>query len=166
MGNFKDCHGGTIYCLAVYDAAHDKLDPVSSPFSVGKENGKMEFYEAREETEDVVLLSKFGMLGEFFLGRMVNGVFEGSNSPSFKQKDTLLLIREIPGRLCTMVKTDSSKAYRYVRYYGPAGGYGNISEAGFYSSANDTVPLAGKVLGPEDGAAGAGGAGTDHHRSV
>lgn len=151
---FKDCHGGTIYCLAVYDAAHDKLDPVSSPFSVGKENGKMEFYEAREETEDVVLLSKFGMLGEFFLGRMVNGVFEGSNSPSFKQKDTLLLIREIPGRLCTMVKTDSSKAYRYVRYYGPAGGYGNISEAGFYSSANDTVPLAGKVLGPEDGAAG------------
>lgn len=114
----------------------------------------MEFYEAREETEDVVLLSKFGMLGEFFLGRMVNGVFEGSNSPSFKQKDTLLLIREIPGRLCTMVKTDSSKAYRYVRYYGPAGGYGNISEAGFYSSANDTVPLAGKVLGPEDGAAG------------
>ena len=151
---FKDCHGGTIYCLAVYDAAHDKLDPVSSPFSVGKENGKMEFYEAREETEDVVLLSKFGMLGEFFLGRMVNGVFEGSNSPSFKQKDTLLLIREIPGRLCTMVKTDSSKAYRYVRYYGPADGYGNISEAGFYSSANDTVPLAGKVLGPEDGAAG------------
>ena len=86
---FKDCHGGTIYCLAVYDAANDKLAPVSSPFSVGQENGKMEFYDVQEETEDVVLLSKFGMLGEFFLGRMVNGVFEGSNSPSFKQKDTL-----------------------------------------------------------------------------
>ena len=65
---FKDCHGGTIYCLAVYDAAHDKLDPVSSPFSVGKENGKMEFYEAREEIEDVVLLSKFGMLRGVLFG--------------------------------------------------------------------------------------------------
>ena len=151
---FKDCHGGTIYCLAVYDAANDKLAPVSSPFSVGQENGKMEFYDVQEETEDVVLLSKFGMLGEFFLGRMVNGVFEGSNSPSFKQKDTLFLIRATPDRLCTVVKTGSSKAYRYVRYYGPAGGYGNISEAGFYSSVNDTMPLAGKILGPEDGATG------------
>lgn len=135
------------YCLAVYDAANDKLAPVSSPFSVGQENGKMEFYDVQEETEDVVLLSKFGMLGEFFLGRMVNGVFEGSNSPSFKQKDTLFLIRATPDRLCTVVKTGSSKAYRYVRYYGPAGGYGNISEAGFYSSVNDTMPLAGKYWG-------------------
>lgn len=151
---FKDCHGGTVYCIGTYDAVNNKLNPVSAPFSVNKENGKMEFYDIGKETENIVLLSKFGMIGEFFLGRMVNGVFEGSNLASFEQKDTLFLIRETPYRLCTVIRTDSSKAYRYVRYLGPAGSHGNISEAAFYSSFNDSIPLKGNILGPKDGATG------------
>lgn len=147
---FKFCHGGTIYCLAVYDAKKEELRTVTSPFSVDVENGRMTFYTPQQDTEDVVLLSKFGMLGEFFLGRMVNGVFEGSNVPSFIDKDTLFLINETPNRLCTEVKSNSDKAYKYVRYYGPQGGYGNVSEIKFYECLNDTVPLAGIVIGPED----------------
>ncbi|MCD8317979.1 MAG: hypothetical protein LUC45_03615, partial [Paraprevotella sp.] len=151
---FKSCHGGTIYCLAIYEAGKERLNPVTSPFSVDQENGKLCFYDAQAETENVVLLSKFGMLGEFFLGRMVNGVFEGSNTPSFTQKDTLFKVNEVPNRLCTVVTINPAKAYRYIRYYGPTGGYANISEATFYSSPHDTVSLSGKVIGPEEGACG------------
>ena len=152
--SFADCHGGTVYCLATYDAAKGVLHAVTSPFNVNVDTGEMTFYEPEESTEDVVLLSKFGMLGEFYLGRMVGGVFEGSDTPDFRRKDTLFRIGETPVRLCTAVRADSSRANRYVRYYGPAGGYGNISEAAFYASWTDTVPLRGKVIGPADGATG------------
>ena len=83
-GVFNDCHGGTVYCLASYDAGSKKLVTLSHPFSVDVDSAKMEFYAPEKETEDVVLFSKFGMIGEFFLGRMVGGVFEGSRSPGFE----------------------------------------------------------------------------------
>lgn len=151
---FNDCHGGTVYCLASYDAGSKKLVTLSHPFSVDVDSAKMEFYEPEKETEDVVLFSKFGMIGEFFLGRMVGGVFEGSRSPGFEHPDTLFRIKDMPLRLCTAVRVDSTKAYRYVRYFGPRGGFGNVSEVGFYSSWADTEPLKGDILGPQEGAHG------------
>lgn len=77
---------------------------------------------------DVVLLSKFGMIGEFYLGRMVGGVFEGGDTPDFLRRDTLFLIREAPSCLCTVARTDTTKLYRYVRYFGPYKGYCNLAE--------------------------------------
>lgn len=151
---FNDCHGGTVYCLASYDAGSKKLVTLSHPFSVDVDSAKMEFYEPEKETEDVVLFSKFGMIGEFFLGRMVGGVFEGSRSPGFEHPDTLFRIKDMPLRLCTAVRVDSTKTYRYVRYFGPRGGFGNVSEVGFYSSWADTEPLKGDILGPQEGAHG------------
>lgn len=151
---FEDCHGGTVYCLALYDQESGELEMISNPFSVDVETGKMAYYEPGPETEDVVLLSKFGMFAEFFLGRMVDGVFEGSNIPGFEHPDTLFHIHDVPDRLCTVVRADSSKAYRYVRYLGPRGGFCNVSEVGFYSSWTDDMPLKGEILGPEDGARG------------
>lgn len=151
---FRDCHGGTVYCLAVYDAKGKMLNTVTQPFGVDLENGSITYYHPRQETEDVILLSKFGMIGEFYLERMAGGVFEGSNSPDFKRRDTLFMVRDTPNRLCTVVRTNAAPSYRFVRYYGPKGGYGNISEASFYASWNDTLPLDGKILGPAEGAAG------------
>lgn len=151
---FNDCHGGTVYCLASYDAGSKKLVTLSHPFSVDVDSAKMEFYAPEKETEDVVLFSKFGMIGEFFLGRMVGGVFEGSQSPGFEHPDTLFRIQDMPLRLCTAVRADSTKAYRYVRYFGPRGGFGNVSEVGFYSSWADAEPLKGDILGPQEGAHG------------
>lgn len=107
---FNDCHGGTVYCLASYDVGSKKLVTLSHPFSVDVDSAKMEFYAPEKETEDVVLFSKFGMLGEFFLGRMVGGVFEGSRSPGFEHPDTLFRIKDMPLRLCTAVRVDSTKA--------------------------------------------------------
>lgn len=127
---------------------------MSHPFSVDVDSAKMEFYAPGKDAEDVVLFSKFGMIGEFFLERMVGGVFEGSQSPGFEHPDTLFRIQDIPLRLCTAVRADSTKAYRYVRYFGPRGGFGNVSEVGFYSSWADAEPLKGDILGPQEGAHG------------
>lgn len=151
---FPDCHGGTVYCLATYDAGHRRLQTVSHPFSVDRETGAMAFRTATGRRGDVVLLSKFGMIGEFFLGRMVGGVFEGSQTPDFRRRDTLHLIREAPSRLVTQVRTDTARRYRYVRYFGPYKGYCNISEVAFYGSPSDSLPLQGTVIGPERGAHG------------
>lgn len=151
---FPDCHGGTVYCLATYDAGHRRLQTVSHPFSVDVETGAMAFRTATGRRGDVVLLSKFGMIGEFFLGRMVGGVFEGSQTPDFRRRDTLHLIREAPSRLVTQVRTDTARRYRYVRYFGPYKGYCNISEVAFYGSPSDSLPLQGTVIGPERGAHG------------
>lgn len=108
----------------------------------------MAFRTATGRRGDVVLLSKFGMIGEFFLGRMVGGVFEGSQTPDFRRRDTLHLIREAPSRLVTQVRTDTAHRYRYVRYFGPYKGYCNISEVAFYGSPSDSLPLQGTVIGP------------------
>jgi hypothetical protein len=79
---------------------------------------------------------------------MLGGVFEGSNDAGFIRKDTLFVINKIPDRLLTQVKSKiSHKKYRYVRYYGPEGSHCNISEAVFYETGQDTVPLQGKIIG-------------------
>ena len=125
---FSDCHGGTVYCLAVYDAVSRRLHTVSHPFVMDKETGALAFHSPEGRKGDVVLLSKFGMIGEFYLGRMVGGVFEGGDTPDFLRRDTLFLIREAPSRLCTVARTDTTKRYRYVRYFGPYKGYCNVAE--------------------------------------
>ena len=146
---FNDCHGGTVYCLASYDAGSKKLVTLSHPFSVDVDSAKMEFYEPEKETEDVVLFSKFGMIGEFFLGRMVGGVFEASDHPDFRRPDTLFAIKERPPRLRNVVcLPDKGKAYRYVRYYGPRTRHCNVSELAFYASAADTAALRGRIVSP------------------
>lgn len=149
---FPDCHGGTVYCLAVYDETSESMHTVSHPFVMDKETGALTFHSPGNRKGDVVLLSKFGMIGEFYLGRMVGGVFEGSDTPDFLHRDTLYLIDETPSRLCTVVRTDTTKRYRYVRYFGPYKGYCNVAEVSF--RAPDGSALQGRIIGPERGAYG------------
>ena len=151
---FTKCHGGVIYCIAIYDSQSNKLIPITSPFKTNKDDDSIFFYSPSQEKEDVILFSKFGMLGEFYIGRMVNGVFEGSNHPNFHIKDTLFQIKQLPYRLHTIVDIENSKKYRYVRYWGPIDGYGNISEASFYKSRVDSISLKGNIIGAKDGESG------------
>jgi len=151
---FENCHGGTVYCLGRYNAHADKLEMLSDPFSVDLETGEMYFFTPSNEKHDVTLLSKFGMIGEYFLERMKGGAFEGSNNANFSNADTIYHIKEAPCRLCTTVKVSNPQAYRYVRYIGPEEGYGNTSEVEFYSAKNLETPLKGTVIGPKEGAQG------------
>lgn len=151
---FENCHGGTVYCLGKYNAPANKLEMLSDPFSVDLETGSMHFFTPSNEKRNVTLLSKFGMIGEYYLERMKGGAFEGSNNANFLNADTIYYIEEAPYRLCTTVELSPKKAYRYVRYIGPEEGYGNTSEVEFYSAENLVTPLKGTVIGPKEGAQG------------
>jgi hypothetical protein len=61
------------------------------------------------------------------------GVFEGANSPDFCDAVPFFIIKDLPKEnILTEQVVDCSKGFRYVRYVGPSGSYGNIGELEFY----------------------------------
>ncbi|WP_373837380.1 hypothetical protein [Bacteroides heparinolyticus] len=151
---FKDVEGGVVFLLAIYE--NGKMIPVSDPFEFNKETGGVFFFHVQSGKEEVKLLNKYHQFVESFPQRMINGVFEGSNTPNFYRKDTLSLISELPLRLNNVIYPRASTPYRYVRYYGPANAHCNISEFAFYSSCSDSIALKGHVIGTPNGYNGDG----------
>lgn len=141
--SFRDIHKGTMMRVATLEGG--QLAFWTDPFWIDTAND-FHFLSAKDSMQDVIMYAKFNLAEESFRGRMLGGVFEGSNDPAFKQKDTLHLINEIPGRLNTVVQVSTRKTYRYVRYYGAPGGNCNISEAAFFGK-NSTDTLKGKTIG-------------------
>ncbi len=74
--------------------------------------------------------------------RMVGGVFQGSNSPTFTSPVRLaeVNIRPPKGEVVTLAITNPG-TFRYVRYLSPNGGYANVAELKFYA-AGPPVPIA------------------------
>lgn len=142
---FRNVRIGAIMRVATY--ANGRLCFLTDPFCVDKESGVVCYYPARGNQEDVLLYAKCDISSEdLFRARMVGGVFEGSNHPDFKKKDTLYIIKEKPGRLCTSVEISPVQSYRYLRYVGPSGSACNVAEVAFYEKGG-TFALSGKVLG-------------------
>lgn len=79
--------------------------------------------------------------------RMVGGMFQASNSPTFSTGVvTLYTVTGAPATgVLTTVTLSNTLALRYVRYIGPANGYCNIAEAEFFGTAPKEV--AGDVIG-------------------
>ncbi|TAG09590.1 MAG: hypothetical protein EAZ42_06495 [Verrucomicrobia bacterium] len=66
-------------------------------------------------------------------GRMVGGVFQGSNTADFSSGVTTLhTISATPSMSFTTVTITNGTAFRYVRYLSPNDGYGNVAEVEFY----------------------------------
>jgi len=84
-------------------------------------------------------------------GRMIGGVFQGSNDPTFTNGVVpLAVISTAPASgLYTSVEVTVPATFRYVRYLGPTGSYGNVGEIQFvgYPAATAVSPLAGTVIG-------------------
>jgi hypothetical protein len=71
--------------------------------------------------------------------RMVGGVFQGSNDPTFATGvETVYTVTTVPPYALVTANVTSTYGYRYWRYFGPAGGYCNISE--MQLTANPTQP--------------------------
>ena len=65
-------------------------------------------------------------------GRMVGGTFEASTSPTFATFVTAGTVRSAPAEgVLTTLTLGKVGAYRYWRYVGPAGSFGNIAELEF-----------------------------------
>lgn len=142
---FEDLKGGVVFRLAC--STESGLEMLSDPFLVDASGGGIRFFEPRKEIETVKVLFKFHFFYEYFLNRMVGGVFEGSNTAGFSRADTLYRIKDEPRRLVSVVYPRSDKKYRYVRYKGADGSHCNISEVAFYGNETDTSALRGRVIG-------------------
>lgn len=145
--SFPYVQKGTIMRIATWE--DDQLVFQTDPFRIDPLSNEMQFFSPEKDSlEEVVLLSKFPLgQDDFFRNRMLGGVFEGSNDPNFKTKDTLWVVHHIPQRLFTAVEIVPKKPYRYVRYYGADGTHCNIAEALFFENPNDTASLTGQVIG-------------------
>lgn len=141
---FCDVQKGSLMRAAVYQ--YGRLDYISDPFYVDPFTNEFHFYSCSAQKRDIVLYAKYNLDAEEYLGRVINGVFEGSNHSDFCESDTLYIVQERPDRLITKKKSCSDKKYRYVRYFGSPGTNCNIAEATFYGE-NDTIPFVGKVMG-------------------
>jgi hypothetical protein len=84
-------------------------------------------------------------------GRMIGGVFQGSNDPTFTTGVVpLAVISTAPANgLYTSVEVTVPATFRYVRYLAPTGSYGNVAEIQFvgYPATTAISPLTGTVIG-------------------
>lgn len=142
--SFYNVEGGVVFRLAT--CLNDKIEPLTDPFLLERENGNIRYFEADNEVEPIVILHKFHP-HPTYPWHMVQGVFEGSNRADFRIKDTLFIIKNRPLRKWNIVKTENNKEYRYLRYIGPKDSNCNIAEVAFYRKYNDSVPLQGKPIG-------------------
>ena len=70
--------------------------------------------------------------------RALLSLFEGANSPDFMDAVPLHLISERPARgVSNTVYVNVSRGFRYVRYVGGAGSYGNVAELTFHGHAGE-----------------------------
>ena len=119
---------------------------LTHPFYIDKDH-QARFFTPDGTLEEITVYSRTPLvLEQEYSTRMIGGVFEGSNDPGFRDRDTLFMITELPERLIESVNIPLSDPYRYIRYYGPEDGYCNVSEVIFKESP-DTAPLTGRVIG-------------------
>ena len=142
---FHDVEGQMVFRLASY--ADGKLQMRSDPFVLERPTGEIRFLSPGEREEPVTVFHKFPLYLDGVSGRMIGGVFEGSNDSRFRHADTLFVVKDRPYRLFTKVQTDHRKPYRYVRYRGKAGSHCDVAEIAFYGARSDSLPLRGKVIG-------------------
>lgn len=127
----KDVDGDVVMRLGVY--RNGNMQFISNPFFIDKKKRSVRMYEPSGKQQTVCLYYKFDdILREGFSKGMVGGVMEGSDFADFRTRDTLYMIGKSPKRLYTRAATQSRRPYRYVRYYGPAGGKCYASEVSFY----------------------------------
>ena len=142
--DFADVQAGSVMRVATWEKG--RLRFWSDPFEL-KEPDSLVFHTPARAGQRVVLYAKYSLYNDRqYQQRMVGGVFEGSNDPAFRRRDTLWVIEQRPERLYTEVYTYSRKPYRYVRYVGPARSHCCVSEVEFYE-VDGLLPLRGRVLG-------------------
>lgn len=80
-----------VFRLAAY--MDGRLIPCSDPFSLDRQSGEICFLSPGIEKEKVTLFHKFPLYFDWVSGRVIDGVFEGSNDRQFKKVDTLFQIK-------------------------------------------------------------------------
>ena len=141
---FTDVQPGPVMRVATYEKG--RLRFWSDPFEVNVSN-RFSSFTPSGRAQRVTLYAKYPLHNdEKYQKRMVGGVFEGSNDPDFRRKETLFIIEEKPERLYTEGYSYSHTPYRYVRYVGPDDSHCCVAEVAFYE-VGGLLPLRGKAIG-------------------
>ena len=84
---------------------------------------------------------------------LINGRFQGSNCPDFKNAVDIYTITQRPPGSYLKIKLDTIYKFRYVRFLAKKGIRSDISELEFYSPSDSILPLKGNPMGnpPEKG---------------
>lgn len=76
-----------------------------------------------------------------FTGRMVGGLFQGSNTADFSNAVTLATVTVVPSTgILTTIAVDEPTAFRYVRYIGPTESHCNVAEVQFFGVSLPPAP--------------------------
>lgn len=141
---FENVKVNTVFRIATWE--NNELLFKTEPFIVDT-LGIHHFLKTESIEERVTLYSKYNPDVEFFTLRMINGVFEGSNEPSFESSETLFIVKNEPIRLLNRVQTHARQKYKYLRYKGRDNSYCDVAEISFFEHTDDSIPLSGIVIG-------------------
>lgn len=142
---FNNIDKGDILRVAAF-GDNGRMVFLTDPFYVGHDRS-LTFLRTEKECQDVIVYSRTPYAMEYeYSSKMLGGVFEASNYPDFRERDTLHVIKKVPQRLYESVTVRCPGKYRYARYFGPDGSCCKIAELEFRRSKGGEV-LHGRTMG-------------------
>lgn len=137
---FVDMGKGFVYMPMFY--SEHRLIPASLPIIVRKEGDITPI--APTETKQSLVLKRKYTAKEGFKALMINGKFQASKYPDFRDAITLHNIKDSLDLTYQNSTFDSPENFRYVRYLFPQDKSKNIAEMSFYSDTG--LKLTGNII--------------------
>lgn len=147
---FKDIGIGNLYIPMYY--VNNQMKAAGDPFIVNSPKS------VQSIVADTMHLSKEYIYRKYYTakvneypGKMLNGVFQGSNTKDFKSKVDLHTITTLPEFKFNDVEVTAPAKFRYVRYQGGHWSFTNVAELKFFtqdSKGNDEL-LKGDIIGTD-----------------
>jgi hypothetical protein len=129
---FRSMGCGIVY-LPVYWGSNGSVQ-ADYPVELKSDGEQSQLIPDMKRTQDITMNRKFPVFGDvlYYSERMVNGVFEASNSPDFRDSVRCAVITRNPMmRYDSVVVQNVDRPYRYWRYVSPPNGYCNVAEIMF-----------------------------------
>ena len=134
QGVFNNIDTAIVY-LPVYHR-EGKLTAAGDPFIYTKNHEVKSIRGGNERVQKMHLVKKYTgtAMDRLLLDLMVQGVFEGANTPDFRDAVVLHRITKVPLPDSNWVRVNCPSEFRYLRYRGPKGSNSCIAEAMFFDA--------------------------------
>ena len=136
---------GTIFGINAIPTGHesDKAfdNDISTFFDYSQSDGGYTGVKLNSGNGKVITKIRFYPRGweQYLIDRMIGGKFQGSNTGENEGYTDLYTIATTPNAEWNEVNIINSNAYTYIRYIGPNGSYGDVSEIEFYDDASALI---------------------------
>ena len=126
-----------------------RTTPFGTPFCIRDDGSVQDVKTDMKDKCTMRLTRKYPFFAEkeAFNNRMKQGRFQGSNTSDFSHATDLYVFDKVTNGNWYDIPIRATGKYRYLRYFSPAGSWGNINELCFYDENGDTIK--GEVIGSE-----------------